>query len=132
MPNEFNIEAAIKALNQRFDELQKATLIPNRELEVISPVGYITGGRKNAWVHLERPWIHYHSPDDYRQYVMLEMRGNMTKDIIQHLAKVDGMIINGNATTLFWNISVPKEAVEETKKVLISNNVFAITVVNIE
>ena len=133
MPNDLNTETAIKSLNKRIDELQKAAFTLGRELEVISPEGYITGERKDAWVHLEKPWIHYHSPPvDWRQMVMLEVHGGLTKDIIAHIAKVDGMIISGSAATLSWNISVPKEVVDETKKILISNNVSSITAINIE
>lgn len=52
---------------------------------------------------------------DQRDHVILEMRGELTKSILQHLAEVQATVVQSDDANLSYSISVPKEKIEQTK-----------------
>jgi len=68
------------------------------------------------WMHDIGPtWVNSPAPVDKHSYLILEiMYGQLTKEILQHLADVQGTIISGNEAKQSWSLSVPKENLDKT------------------
>lgn len=111
-------DAVLKDLTQNVNKLNlEMAKLSGEKLDLRGGVGRLQG---------RKPMADY-DPDFWAQYlqdlkrpsgtVMMELRGNMTQEMVKHFDSVKATIVSAKAEPK-WQIAIPQDAVEDTRKFL--------------
>jgi|GEM_PF-6921894 len=116
LKSQADLSKSVNDLKQ--ETLAKETLNVAASNVVVNPVESV-GAKPRTW----NKWPNWKDGPSGKGSVILEMKGQMTKDILQHLANVQATVIQSDEANLSYSISVPQEKLEQTKNFLTNQNV---------